>query len=648
MITFLRHFIVDSWIGRVIALVLFLAFVGWGIGDVINNLADDPTVAAKVGTRQITTRDLAAALQSEMPRLAEQMGAPDATHLPPQFRQQMANQVLQRLIGQAQVLEAGAAYGLVVPDEAVRDEIFAMPYFKGTNGAFDRNIFNSKLANSGMTEKRLIGLVRDDLAGRALLEPLAAGAHVPDFLVARTYGAETVTRVLDVLHVPFAAQPTPAAPDDATLRRFYANHPWLFVSPEYRHARVVVLSPDTVASQIPATDEELHRLYDAQRERFHQPERRSVQIVTAPDEAAAQAVATIWKGGATWEQVQQAAKGSAAVEFNDARPSSLPSDALQKLVFSAEPEAVQGPARTETGWVVARVTKVTAPRDVSFEDAKKDLRDEIIKARAPDAVNSRVRKLQDAIAGGSLDSIPADLGAAAAAGTLDARGLTKEGEPAPLPATGGLRDAILAKIFGQAKGVAPQLVEAAAPSKPGQPSAPSLGWYAVAVDEITPGQAQPFDAVRDRVVAAWQEDARRHQADEQATALYLAASDKGGIAAVAPGSAPLRKGLMVSRARPPEDLPQDLTAMILRMPAGRSFMGEDADGYIVLTVTAIQHPDPKADSLGYGRVRDGLTDSVASDITSVFIRSLADRFKAKIVPAGVRAAMNQAGYGDGT
>lgn len=186
MISFLRRFVVESWLGRILAIVIFLAFVGWGVGDVLTNMADDPAIVAKVGSQKITTRDFAAALQAEMPRIAQQMGMPDVAHIPANVRQPMANEILQRLVGQAQVLEAAKDYGIQVPDSAVRDEIFGMPYFQGKNGQFDRQKFNSALANAGMTEQRLIGLVRDDLTARAVMEPLSTGAHVSDLVVNRT------------------------------------------------------------------------------------------------------------------------------------------------------------------------------------------------------------------------------------------------------------------------------------------------------------------------------------------------------------------------------------------------------------------------------------------------------------------------------
>lgn len=649
MITFLRHFVVDSWIGRLLAILVFVAFVGWGVGDVISNLADDPSTAAVVGARKISTRELAAALQAEMPRIAQQMGMPDPSRIPPPLRQEMVKQILHRLMGQAAILESAKDYGLVVPDEVVRDEIFSMPYFKGKDGKFDRALLNSRLASAGMTEKRLISLVRDDLAGRGVLEPLTAGAHVPEFVVNRIYDYETETRVLDVLHVPFTSVPLPAVPSDAVLNTFYTAHKAEFRSPEYRHARIVILSPETVADRVQATDEEMHRLYDAESQKYHVPELRSVGMVTTHDEAAAQAVATLWKGGADWAQVQAAAKGSAVVALDDTRASALPFAGLRNAVFSAPVNEVQGPVKTENGWSVFRVTKVSAPHDTSFDEAKADLRDQIVKARAPEAVSSRVPKLQDAIAGGGLDTIPADLGAAAASGSLDRHGMTKDGEPAPLPGSPALRDAVIAQIFSQAKGAPPKLTEVPAPqARQGQPPQGSPGWYAVSVDDITPAQDQPFAAVRDKVIAAWQEDAQHQAAQQKAAALLSAAKAHGGLAAAAGADGGVQKDQMVSRARPLADAPDAFMDSVMALKSGDSAMGSDASGYVVATVTAIRHLDPKADSLGVSRVRDGMTDTLASDVSSAFIHSLEGRYKTKIIQAGVRAAANQAGFGDGS
>ncbi|MDG6095178.1 SurA N-terminal domain-containing protein [Acetobacter sp. AN02] len=642
MISLLRRFVVDSWAGRILAAVLFLAFVGWGVGDILTGISEKGDVAAYVGSRQVTTAELTTALRQQLPGMAQRLGVPGPEQIPQMFRAGIVRDVLNGLIGQKQLLEAARRYGITVPDDVIRDEIFSLPVFHGPDGRFDRSRFNSYLSQQNLTENRFLDIMRDELTVRAMLGPVSGAARVSRLAITRIYGWETETRVADVLRIPFASQEAPADPDEAVLRRFYSNHPWLFRTREYRHAKIVVLSPETVARVLSVSDDTLHKLYDEQSSRYHVPELRSLQMVTANDEAAAQAIATLWKGGADWAQVRDQAKGLVAVEFPDARSATLPDRALQKAVFGAALNDVTGPVKTGTGQVVFRVTKITPPHDTSFDQAKEDLRRQVTEVGAPEAMAQNARKLQDVIAGGDLDSIPTDLGAAAASGFLDAAGLTKEGEPAPMPGSEAIRKAVTAQIFAQKKGAPAVLTEV-----PGKPGKPSEGWFAVSVDEIEPGKLPPFDEVRIRVLAAWRDAQMQHEANVKATGLYIAAKEKGGIAAVAPAGAEVSKGVMVSRSRESAGIPADLAAQIQNMPAGVSFMGEDSGNYIVVTVTRIVHPEAKDDIIGMNQIRDGMTGSLSDDVLEAFVRTLSDVAKPKIISRGVEIAQNQAGLGDG-
>ena len=60
--------------------------------------------------------------------------------------------------------------GIVVPDQAVRQAVFAMPAFRGPNGQFDQQRFQAVLRNNGLTEARFLDMMRADLAQRQLLE----------------------------------------------------------------------------------------------------------------------------------------------------------------------------------------------------------------------------------------------------------------------------------------------------------------------------------------------------------------------------------------------------------------------------------------------------------------------------------------------
>ncbi|GBQ80907.1 peptidyl-prolyl cis-trans isomerase [Acetobacter malorum DSM 14337] len=637
MISYLRRVFVESWLGRVCAIVIFLAFIGWGVGDVLGYMGTETDVVAKVGQQRISSADLGQSLQGEMPTIAKQMGVSDPSQVPPAMRQQIAYQVLQRLIGQAELLEAARKLKVSVPDSAVRNEVFSLPYFKGANGQFDRNILNARLRERDIPEQRFLTMIRDDLASRTMLQPIGQAATVSDTIAKRLSDFGLQTRTVDLIRIPFVEQPTPAAPDDATLHRYYANHLNDFRTAELRHARVVVLSPATVADTITIDEKDLKRVYDEESDRYHVPETRDVQVVTMPDEAQARAVADVWTKGADWAAVQAAAKGGASVEMPGARPSTIPSESLSKAVFAAPLNQIQGPFKSEGGWVVLQVTKVTPPKDTPFEVAKKEILQQYRDAKGPSVVGERSRQLQDAMAGNGLDAIPTDIGAAAAAGTLDTHGNTQDGTPAPLPASGKLRDAIVQQVFAQTKGGKPNLTEG-----------PDNSWYAVEVDSITPAAQLTFEQAKANVLAAWQAEARKHTADEQATALYTAAQTKGGLANVAGAGAPVVKGLTFSRAAPNKAIPSELMDYLPRMKAGQSVMGEDAGEFIVATVTNVSTPNPTADLGAYQRLKSALAQSTGDDLVASYVEALSKRTPPVINQRAVTATLSSLGFDGST
>ncbi|MCQ8240232.1 peptidyl-prolyl cis-trans isomerase [Rhizosaccharibacter radicis] len=640
MLAFLRRLFVGSWAGRILALLIFLSFAAWGVGDFITGLGrNNANNVATVGDRHVSADDFERAYRNNLAQVAQSQNGRDADPqaLPYGEKREIAAQALQRLVLQAVVAEAAARNGLMVPDKVVRDTVFGLKEFQGTDGRFDRSLFDSRLRAAGLTEDRLIDLIRQQTAADGLVEPLRAGARASDELVRRAFDFGGETRVLDMVTFPVETQPTPAAPDEATLRRYYDNHKSRFQAPEYRHARVVLLSPATIARGADVSEADERKLYDELITQYKVPEKRSVQIMIAPDDAAARQVAEMWRGGAAWDRLQSANASSTPVALDDSTEAGIPSPELGKLAFAAPQGAVTGPTHTESGWVVLRVNKITPPVDRSFEQVRDELHDRIAQARARDDMSGRVQKLQDAIAGGGLDAIPTELGAVAAQGTLDAQGFTPDREPAPLPGSDAIRNALIARIFAVRQNDAPTLQQG-----------PEDSWFAVSVDKITPPAPQSFDVARPQVLAAWTDEARRRAAETQAAALYAQANDtkNGGLAAVAATRPDLKRGISVRRNGSP-DVPQRLSQIVFSLKPGESTMVDDTTGFIVATLTAIRHPDPATDKLGYDRTRQALDRAVGDDIELSYVGWLRDRMKPSIDPRAIDRMVGPATGGEG-
>ena len=54
------------------------------------------------------------------------------------------------------------------PDDAVREAVLDMPTFKGTDGKFDRQVFEAVLRNNGLNEPRFLDMVREPARGAAI------------------------------------------------------------------------------------------------------------------------------------------------------------------------------------------------------------------------------------------------------------------------------------------------------------------------------------------------------------------------------------------------------------------------------------------------------------------------------------------------
>ena len=629
MISYFRHLFVDSWLGRVFALLIFAAFVLWGVGDFFTSMGrNDAGTVASVGTQKVGAQEFESAFRRQLERVAQQTGG-DASQIAPGDRGQIAMQVLQGLVSHAEALREATRLGVVVPDDVLRQAIFELPAFKDEHQQFDHARLDQWLRSNNLTEQQLLSLFRDDLAATALIAPLRIGATAPAIVVRRAYDYGAETRTLDLVNFPFASVAVPPAPDAATLRRYYDNHVGQFQAPEYRRIKLVLLSPETVARGIEVTEADERALFKAQNGTGRVPEKRSVQVITAPTEARAQALATLWNGGAGWAQMQAAATDSVPVALDDASEPNFPDPALGRLAFTATPGQVGAPVHLASGWVLLKVVHVTAPSQNGFEAVRPALHDEIAVSRARDGMADRVQKLQDAIAGGGgLDQIPADLGAAAAEGTLDAQGLTQAGEPAPLPGNAAQRKAILAQALAQ---------------KPGDPAAlkqgPDGSEYALVVEAVTPARAQDYAAVQDKVAAAVQHDRVRRAAEQQAATLYAQVRTHGGLAAS--GRPDILHVGPIGRSAPSRDVPPELARLAFSLPPGSSTMLEAAKGFAVITVTGIQHPAPSVNRLAYDRLQGTLDEAFGDDIEASYSMALREKTRPVLNAQAIRGVVGQ-------
>ena len=627
----------DSWVARIFFVLMAVSFVGWGISSDLFRVLGPPTWVAKVGGEPIET----AAFQAEFQRaMAQQTKDLPANQEPPAgLRMQVGQQTLERMVAQLALGQELKALRIVTPDDALAAQVRAMPAFRGTDGTFSKDAFATVLRNNGYTEARFLADLRTDMSQKQLLSTLASSVAAPDAEVTPLYRTEFEKRSADMALFSLAAAPEPAAPTEAELKRWYDNHPDSYTTPEYRRIKAIELSPQSLAPDIKVTDEDLHTAYDTHKAEFVTPEKRSAQVISAPDEAKAKALMTQWQGGADWTAMQAAAiaAGASGITDDNAAEVEFPDPDLAKAVFSAPADTVSQPVKGVLGWFVVKVTNIAPGTTTSLDQAKDKLQARILASKAADLMYDRANKLDQLLGNGSgLDDLPADLGVAGVAGTLDAQGDTPSGGSAPIPGAAELKKAIVAAAFQARQGDPPQLQEVQTPSIGGS------AYFALTVESVIPPGEKPYDTVKDKVAQDWKQDQRRRYQDAAATAMMTAVqggksfSDAATVAGVTPKLSPL-----VMRNQGDPAVPPMLQRVLFGMKKGEATMVETPEGFVVGQLVEIVQPDVSADKVGYDRARTAIGKSLGDDMASVFLDALRQRADPRINQANFDSVVQQ-------
>ncbi len=285
-----------TWLGKTVVTILFgfliVSFAVWGIGDIFRGGAR--STVATVGSTEISVEQVRTAWQNEIQRLTRRL----RQNITPEQARLLGldQQILSRLVSEATLDNEAKALGLSVGDEVVRQSIIDDANFRGGSGQFDRNLFNELLRQAGLNEAGYVREQRGALLRNQVGEAVAGGFAAPGAILELAHRHQNEQRIIAFVELLPAKAGEIAAPADDVLRRFFEERKAQFRAPEFRTARVLVLTPQTLADPASLAEAQVAQHYEQIKSRFGAPERRTIQQIVFPtrDEAAA-AVARIGK-----------------------------------------------------------------------------------------------------------------------------------------------------------------------------------------------------------------------------------------------------------------------------------------------------------------------------------------------------------------
>ena len=350
--------------------------------------------------KDIPIRDYQNALRDQMASFGASIGTPIS------FVQAQSigldQQVLAQVIATRALDNEAGALGLSVGDARVRAQVMQIPAFQGSDGVFNREGYASALRSVGLNEAEFETGLREEMARTLLQGAVVSGLQTPDAFASTLaqFAGESRSFTWAIVDAAMLADPL-SEPSEADLTAFYEANPEPFTSLETRAITYVSLTPEMIQDDVVVAEEELRQAYQDNITDFVQAERRLVERLIYADVESAQAAADRAAAGEIDFEglVTERGLDLGQVDMGDVTESEL-SDA-GPTIFASELGAVIGPLETLLGPALFRVNAVLAAREVSFEEARDDLREERAGVRARRNIENSIEQVNDLLAGGA-------------------------------------------------------------------------------------------------------------------------------------------------------------------------------------------------------------------------------------------------------
>ena len=276
----------QGWIAWLIVGLISVPFALWGIQSYVGVNAEP--IAATVDGFEITQRDLDQRFQRSRAELRERLGA---SYRPEMFDdKQLRREVLDDMIREHLVLETSRTLGMRASDQEVRLTVLSDPSFQ-TAGRFDKGVYETRLRQSGMVPAQFEDRLRQRLLATQLARALVASEVVTGRELDEALRLTGQKRDLSYLTLPAAAFASDAPIAEEEIARYFEANADRFQDPEQVKVEYLVLDAEHLPGIAAPSDAKLREAYDAHPEQFGQPERRRARHILLAVPAGADAAA---------------------------------------------------------------------------------------------------------------------------------------------------------------------------------------------------------------------------------------------------------------------------------------------------------------------------------------------------------------------
>jgi peptidyl-prolyl cis-trans isomerase D len=464
--------------------------------------------------------------------------------------------------------------GIRVDDRLIAKQIktFITPY--KSDKTTDQEALKKFLEIQGLSEKKLVTALRDDLTSKILKSSFSTGFYLPDAFISDIHAYRGMKKDVDVVFIPNASIKLKAHPTDADLETYYIQKSTAFMNPETRDITVAILDTSKI-SKPEVSDSEIQASFDENKDKFEVAASAELEQSVVDTEEKAALIAELLKSGKSMPDAVKKVTGKtdAAQEKNVFSKDALPSQ-ISTPVFLGKSGDVIGPIKTPLGYHVIRLIALKDAHTAPFESVKDKIRKDLQDEKLGNAVYDVTSAIEDRLANGeSYESIAKDYPLT----VTSFKSLEQTSKPAKTQLFSDKEfETILVKAYSLKDTTSTEMADFS-----------SNKLYSVRVDKISAAMPKPFKTVKSDILKQWASD---HQSQENLISAQKRVEDliSGKIQFKSLSPMTIR-GLSHAGAT---SLPKDVIERFMLAEKGEFILAfsRDKDGLYIGRVTSVMLP----------------------------------------------------------
>jgi peptidyl-prolyl cis-trans isomerase D len=370
----------------------------YGSGD---RATDD--VLAKIGKDTVTMREAQLAIQAQM----------RGRTVPPDLISLYIPRIVDEIITQRSLVYEATRLGLTVTDEETQNAIRgAIPQLFQDGKFVGREAYEALLAQQNLSIPEFEAEMQRQVLINRLRIIAIEGTVVSPPEIEREYRRRYDKVKIQYVKISPDKLKAEAQVTPTEIKEFHDKNPNAFPVPEKKSMDLVILDQAKLEQSINPSDADLHRLYDADRERFRTPERVQVRhiLLKTTGKSPEEDVKTKAKAEDLLKQIKSGGDFAELARKNSEDPGSAIKGGdlgwiargqtvkpFEDTAFSLKPKEISGLVKTEYGYHILQVLDHEQAHQRTFDEVKAQLAEEFRKQRASQVMQDLPDRLQAAL-----------------------------------------------------------------------------------------------------------------------------------------------------------------------------------------------------------------------------------------------------------